>query len=516
MAQPLQNISISAPGFLGLNTEDSQLDQPHAFAAYADNCVIDKYGRVGARKGYVYDTTTSTALGSSRGVTTLYEFTSAAGVTAFLSTGNNLILSGDTTLVDETPGGATITADDWKIVEMNDLVYFFQSGHDPLYYDPTTTNVALVSAHGSYSGTVPQGNEVLATSGRLFVADVSGDRSTIYWSGLLQGFAWSGGSSGSLDVTKHWPAGADNIVALAEHNNRLIIFGERSIIIYTGIDSPSTMVISDTIDNVGCAARDSVQSVGDDLIFLSHGGVLSLGRVIDGTNPLGGISNNVRTDVVRAIDAEVLPIKSVYTPEEQFYLITFPTSGLVYCFDMRGALEDGSHRTTSWTVIDPLCFHRCTSTTNHGQLRIGMVNGISTYTGYYDNATETYVMYYLSNPIDFASVNRPDIADKLKFPKKINATFIGEAGTSANIVWGYNFGNVVKQAAVTLSLGSVAQFNISEFNNSEFTSGVLLNRTATNADGSGINVSVGASATIGGSLLSIQKLDVQALIGRLY
>jgi hypothetical protein len=517
MAQPLINISISAPGFLGLNTEDSQLDQPQAFASIADNCVIDQFGRVGARKGYVYDTTTSTALGSARGVTALYEFTSDAGATVFLSAGNNLILSGDTTLVDETPGGATITADDWKIVEHNNLVYFFQSGHTPLYYDPSTTNVALVSAHPSYTGTVPQGNEVLATSGRLFVADVSGDRSTVYWSDLLQGFAWSGGTSGSLNVSKHWPAGNDNIVALAELNNKLIIFGERSTLIYAGIESPSTMVLEGTLDQIGCAARDSIQTVGDDLIFLSHGGVMKLSRALQNdTNPLAAFSQNVRTDIIAAIDREGLPIKSVYSPEEQFYLITFFTSSIVYCFDMRGALEDGSHRVTSWSSLLPMCFHRCTSPTNTGQLRIGLVNGIATYTGYNDNATESYVMSYLSNPIDFSSTERPDIADKLKFPKRINTTILGFSGSTINIVWGFDYGSNLKSTAANLIGSTIAEFGEAEFGLSEFTSGVILNRLSNNTHGSGENISIGVNSIIDGSLISVQKLDIQALIGRLY
>lgn len=517
MAQPLQNISISAPGFLGLNTEDSQLDQPEAFASIADNCIIDQYGRVGSRKGYVYDTTTSTALGSARGVTTIYEFTSVAGATVFLSTGNNLILSGDATLVDKTPGAATITADDWKIVELNDLVYFFQTGHAPLYYDPATGNVALVSAHGSYSGTVPQGNEVLASSGRLFVADVSGDGNTIYWSDLLQGFAWAGGTSGSLNVSKHWPSGADKIVAIAEHNNRLIIFGERSIIIYSGLNSPSTMAIEDTIDQIGCVARDSVQSVGNDLIFLSHGGVMRLSRALQNeNNPLSSFSQNVRTDLIKAIDTETFPIKSVYSPEEQFYLISFPLSAVVYCFDMRTTLEDGAQRTTSWSTLIPMSFHRCTSVTNSGQLRIGLVNGIATYKGYNDNATETYLMSYLSNPIDFSSTERPDIADKLKFPKKINATILGFSGSAINIIWGFNYGSILKSIATTLVNSSIAEFGTGEFGLSEFTSGVILNRLANNTNGSGSNVSIGINSLIDGNLLSVQKLDIQALIGRLY
>ena len=52
MAQQLQNITIAAPGFGGINTQDSPLMQSEAFAAIADNAVIDKQGRIAARKGY--------------------------------------------------------------------------------------------------------------------------------------------------------------------------------------------------------------------------------------------------------------------------------------------------------------------------------------------------------------------------------------------------------------------------------------------------------------------------------
>ena len=69
MAQQLQNITISAPGFFGLNTQDSPIGLDPSFAAVADNCVIDQLGRVGARKGYQYSTTNGASLlGSSRGI----------------------------------------------------------------------------------------------------------------------------------------------------------------------------------------------------------------------------------------------------------------------------------------------------------------------------------------------------------------------------------------------------------------------------------------------------------------
>ena len=52
MAQGLQTFSIQAPGFYGLNTQDSPLTLEAGFASIATNCIIDQYGRIGARKGW--------------------------------------------------------------------------------------------------------------------------------------------------------------------------------------------------------------------------------------------------------------------------------------------------------------------------------------------------------------------------------------------------------------------------------------------------------------------------------
>ena len=52
MAQPQQNITLSAPGFMGLNLEDAPIDIDQRYALQADNAVIDQFGRLGARKGF--------------------------------------------------------------------------------------------------------------------------------------------------------------------------------------------------------------------------------------------------------------------------------------------------------------------------------------------------------------------------------------------------------------------------------------------------------------------------------
>jgi hypothetical protein len=80
----------------------------------------------------------------------------------------------------------------------------------------------------------------------------------------------AGGTSGSINIAKVFPDGYDEVTGLAAHNGFLVIFGRHSIVVYQGAESPATMQLVDTIAGVGCIERDSIQSTGDDLIFLSH------------------------------------------------------------------------------------------------------------------------------------------------------------------------------------------------------------------------------------------------------
>ena len=52
MSKPLISASVAAPGFYGLNSQQSSVTLEDGFALEATNCIIDKYGRLGARKGY--------------------------------------------------------------------------------------------------------------------------------------------------------------------------------------------------------------------------------------------------------------------------------------------------------------------------------------------------------------------------------------------------------------------------------------------------------------------------------
>ena len=121
MAQRLQNITVQAPGFAGINSQDSPVSIDQSFAATASNCIIDDYGRIGARKGYTAVSTNNTALGTSRGVEALHESLDVSGDKVVFAAGNNKIFkldaSSSNALTDITPEGYTPTANNWKIVD---------------------------------------------------------------------------------------------------------------------------------------------------------------------------------------------------------------------------------------------------------------------------------------------------------------------------------------------------------------------------------------------------------------
>ena len=361
MAQQLQNITVQAPGFAGINSEDSPLSLDQSFAATASNCIIDSSGRVGSRKGYTAVSTNNTVLGTSLGIEAVHESVDASGDKVVFAAGNNKIfkLGANDALTDMTPNGYTINANNWKIVDFNNHTYFFQRGQAPLLYtdeggiagDGTLESIAN---HSHATGTAPSGNEVLAAYGRLWVADIVGDKKTVHFSGLLSGHNWNSEGAGTLNLLDVLPNGDDEIVALAAHNGFLIIFCKRCIVVYSNAETIASIQLADTVEGVGCIARDSVQHTGTDILFLSDNGVRSFGRTIqEKSMPMRDISNNVRSELMQIVNQQTNPIKSLYSADEAFYLLSLSDSQTVYCFDMKQALPDGANRVTTWSGINP-------------------------------------------------------------------------------------------------------------------------------------------------------------------
>jgi hypothetical protein len=503
MAQPLQSINLVAPGFKGVNTEDSPIAQDPSYADVADNAVIDKRGRLAARKGIEVLTTDKTELGTDY-VHKVHHFYDDAGNEVIFTAGNNKIMTGTTTLTDVTPGSYTITANNWKIVNFNDKAYFFQRGYDPLVYDNATGLRTFTVANGTATDATLKCHEALSAYGRLWVVDNATDTQTIYWSDLLIGNDFTGGSSGSIDVSKAWPDGYDEVRALAAHNNTLVIFGKHSILVYGGATSPASMALVDTVSGVGCICRNSIQNIGTDILFMSNSGLRSLGRTIQEKSlPISDLSLNVKTEIIEVIQNRSLPTAAIYSPEQSFYLICFPDQSTIYCFDLKGKLENGAYRVTRWTSVPHRSFMRHTD----GTLYIGTTDGVGTYSGYLDNAS-VYQFRYFSPALTFGD------SSKTKFLKKIKPTLIGANEETIFVKWAYDFKTNYKNYEINVGNQVPAYYGISEYTVGTFTGGTLTTKPTVNASGSGSVVTIGLEANIDGAQLSIQEINVLALIGK--
>ncbi len=512
MAQPLRTFSLSAPGFYGLNTADSPVDLPANFALQAENCVIDKSGRIGSRKGWERAHTANAQLSTSN-VQCIGELITTAGDATLLAAGGGYLFKhGGTTLTTLTYGGGgvapTISANNWKFCFLNGVAMFWQRGYDPLIYDPavSTTTFRRLSEKSGSTGTIYQCNEALSAYGRVWAADTTTDKSTLVWSDLLTPHIWSGGTSGSLDLRNVWPAGGDEIVALAAHNNFLFIFGKRQILIYSGADTPADMRLTDSIVGIGCIARDSVQNIGEDIWFLSDTGLRSLMRTIqEKSAPISQLSKNIYNDLQTYVDAEsAANIKSGYSHSDSYYVLSFPSYSRSYCFDTRTRLETGAAKVTTWTLAPTaLC------DTRERVFYLGMPGYVGEHTGYLDD-TEDYRFAYYSTWMDFGDAVRTTIL------KKILLTLIG--GTNQGVVfkWAYDYiGRYFSESKVITTIPVAAEYNIAEFNSgAEYAANTSVTTLSASGTSYGRLLQFGLEANISSFPMSIQKIDLFTKDGR--
>lgn len=598
MAEQLIAGSIAAPGFFGLNTQDSSVQLSSGFALEANNCVIDQYGRIGARKGWTKVNSTSFNSGKVR---TVHEFVKADGNLLFAATNNKIygnipgtsvyaeypvagthffsgtysqsgttvtvstvenhgLSVGDSIYFDATSGNGvdgfytvatipsakgltficslsqtssgnclgidlltsyTISDDNWQVADMplgtgltaSAHSIWVQSGHEALVLHKLGT-VAHSHADGygfqrlgDVATSLPVGYTTssfkpscaLYAYGRLWVANTDpSDTQTVYFSDLQNPAVWTTGTAGKLDISAVIQTG-EPIVALAQHNNFLIIFTANNIVVYSGAKDPSTMALQDIITGVGCIARDTVQAVGGtDILFLSKTGVQSLQRVIQEKSlPFRDVSKNVRDTLLSLVNSEVLAnIKAVYYPTDAHYLLALPSTGFTYCFDTRGVLENGSSRVTIWKDIKPTAF----TVTQNKELYIGKVGYIGKYSGYQDNGV-TYRMSYYTNYFDF------DNAAQVKMLKKINIVAIGGSAQAVAFKWAFDYNSNYNTAVTALDTTVVYEYGTAEYGISTYSNGIALDNVQMNAGGSGKVVQLGFEADINNAPLSIQKID---------
>lgn len=496
----LQPIVVRAPGFGGLNLEGEDIVASANFAKVASNIVFDKAGRLSARKGY--DPTTDHA-GVTEDGDSIFVMDYSGG-TKVISAFADHIFAGAT---DE-QGALAHTTANWQFQNFNDQVVGAQQGETMIVWDGGGgTDFAAIAPKGG--GTVDaNGGCVHSAFGRLWATDTSG--TTLYWSGLLDETEWPSattpGDSGSVNILGNETAvrdGFDTIVAINHIQDKLVVFLEDSIIIFSSPDAPASIAIYKTISGIGCIARDSVQQIGNDLVFLARDGLRSIVRAISEDNfPLRDLSQHVRGTMLGDVSGSPSKIKSTYHPDDGIYIMLTAT-GRAWVFDFKRVFEDGIPRVTTWDVPT---WHSVYS--HEGTLYIGQEGEYGQYNGYLEDGA-VFLMEYKSLNVDFDSPH-------IKVLKKTTAAMEGGDSQTVTFTYDWDYGsNISTSSAILPNKSSAGVYGTDVYGTGVYGDGINRSEVQTNPFGSGEVVSFGLKAFVNNIMLSVEQISHFAKIGRL-
>lgn len=565
MAQQQQNIALTTPAFMGINTEDSPITQDVTFGLRANNAVIDVYGRIGARKGFATQATsidfanvteysgtydeTRVNIGSiehSEGLPVIcmaeIEFwnlgvyvTSEQYVCHITGALNNVLTplthSANALLV-----AGTASAKLASIVNYAGQYFVFVEGAEALEVSGTSVTRLRDGAGflppqddtGNLTAGGITGGIVCSAYGRLWVSGAGANYQEIWYSDLGDARVWYDGKAvptdplntgGGIDVSQYWPTGRDAIVNIKAHNNGLVVFGRNSILMYGNAQGDPAAIggifLQDAISGMGLVSRDAIVETGIDMLFVDDSGVRSLGRTVQEQSvPVGDITANVRSDITRKISgtADKATISLAYWPSEGVVVCNFCAEGFAYVLDVKKPSSTGGARITTWTEV---LFDRSVYV-EQGDDTFVLLGGktgesVCKYRGQVDAGNATYVFDYESTPLSFGDSVRE------KFPKKVNVTTIGSTQpTSAKVKWGFG-GGLQYSKAITADATAPAFWGTAGFGTDTFGSAeVTLARHRVNTKGSGSYVSIAVEGIINGGEFSVQELNLQLLLGRVY
>ena len=409
MSQPIMPLVLDSIGIYGLNRQASPSSLDHQWLTTANNIMLDDRGRITSRNGVKQITDTIGASSSnSYIVKSLGEYRNDTGSSTIFAGANDKIYkinTGNTpnTLDAQTFTGTpqTITDGSWEFCNFNDKFYGVQDNHKPIYYDGTNwmdlEDATGYAAPGSVITFDP--SCCVGSFGRLWVSGISEANDVVYYSDTLIGHQFSTGAAGYVDMKTVW--GGDQVVALESFMGKLVIFGKRNIAIYNSPDDPSATAfqLDEVIAGIGCVARDSVQALGDDIVFLSNSGVRSLQRtMIKDKMPLTDLSLNIKDEITtHIVNADMSKVKGQYCLCGGYYALSFPDRNIVYVFDFKGGTGNAP-RVTTWNFETKKMPKSLLSTTD-GIMYIGGGHSdykgrVSTYTDFFDvektDVTATY------------------------------------------------------------------------------------------------------------------------------
>ena len=462
MAKQLQYQSLTNIGLNGLNTQANPASLDPSYLTKAENVVIRESGRISLRKGFKQKVAPS-----GTAIKGIVEHQDGATKKIFASHGTSIYTVDFTTPNAAFPTGSadtkhtvTGTDGDWQFINFNGRLTCLHEGVVPQRYDGTQSSGSKWAAfdNATRPATVTSGEFKPSCGagfyGRMWVGGVAEEKDVLHYSALLDSDDYTTSSGGgSFDLKKVW--GRDDIIAIAPFYGQLAVFGKNNIAIYESPDVVGNMKLNEVIRGVGCVARDSVQHIGDDLVFLSSTGLRSLARTSEKDKvPLTDLSLNIKDTLIRNI-GQSTEIKSAYIENEGIYVLTFTASNITYVFDFKHLTPNQAPRITTWTFDLDREPASITYTDTYGML-IGQKDGsIATYEGYYDSdlaangSTYSYASYTGSFETVWVNLGESVGASLLK---RLFMVIEGGSGANLALKWYKDFSATAsKTTSITLN-----------------------------------------------------------------
>mgnify|MGYP005820026241 FL=1 len=446
--QPLTNLGIN-----GLNTQDNPATLDNTWLTKAENIVLRENGRISFRKGLKQKVAPSgTAIAS------LIEHDDQGEKKIFASYGTSIYTVDFTDPADAFPSsGADVkhtvgsSTGDWQFVNFNGRLNAFHASIVPQRYDGALGSGSKWAAYdNSHRPSTVSSGEFKPSCGvgfygRMWVGGVTEEKDVVHYSTLLDSddfrtTAENGASNGgSFDLKNVW--GQDEVVAIAPFYGQLAVFGKKNIAIYESPDVIASMKLNEVIRGVGCVARDSIQHIGDDLVFLSATGLRSLARTTEKDKvPLTDLSLNIKDTLIRNIGNST-NVKSAYVENEGIYLMSFVDKNINYVFDFKHLTPNGGPRITTWSFDNDREPASLTYTDTYGLL-VGQQDGsLAGYEKWYDTdlaGASTYTDASYTSSFETVWVNLGESVSA-SLLKRLFMVLEGGSGATMGIKWYKDF-----------------------------------------------------------------------------
>ena len=443
MAKPLTYQPLADLGLNGLNTQSNPATLDHTWLTKAENVVLRESGRITFRKGLKQKVAPN---GSDAAIVTMTEHNDQGTNKIFASYGTSIYTVDFTTPAGAFPTtGADVkhtvgsTTGDWQFVNFNNRLHCFHAGVIPQRYDGSLGSGVKWTAHATDPasiGTLFDPSCGMGYYGRIWVGGVNEAKDVVYYSNLLDGDDWIGGDTGLLDLAKVW--GTDEVVAIAPYFGKLIIFGKNNIVVYNNPMIVGDLAVDEVISGVGLVSRDTVQAIGDDLVFLSNTGLRSLSRTTEKDKlPLTDLSVNIKDRLIRNI-GQSTNVKSAYVENEGIYIMSFVDKNINYVFDFKHITPNQAPRVTTWTFDNDREPASMIYTELYSGLLVGQKDGsIAGYEKYYDTdlagaSTYTDASYTWSMETVWVNLGESVAASLLK---RLFMVLEGGSGATMGLKW---------------------------------------------------------------------------------